>query len=233
MSRFIAVVAAFVVTFALCQRASATPSQPHDDGAATTPTSKHGSAVDDVHVSGGPGFSRDNVLGGALVHSLTAGYRYGYFEPALVADLGARPFGGTYAAVGVSLGAVLQTDAGYRFSLRGVIGSDSYMGVDCNMFCRRGGAAATLPYAGARLGASYVFWSRGRSHLELGLEGFYGADLEKRRVRYTKTGGLLSDSTSSGERVLGGERLGAVVTVGWTFDASPISAAPRRSVASR
>lgn len=193
-----------------------------DQSPATKPRAHHGSAQQDFHFSAGPGYARDSMLGGVVAHSLTLGYRYGHFEPAIVGDFGSKVFGGSYAAVGMSLGAVLQTESGTRYTLRGLIGSDSYVGVDCGLFCQSGGASATLPYAGAHASVSHVFWSRGAAHLELGLEGFYGRDLDSQRVEYTTTGGLFGPTTTRDSMRLGGERVGVVATVGLTFDTAPV-----------
>lgn len=194
---------------------------PRDSAPVEVEQARHGSANQDFHLSAGPGFAHDAVLGNVLAHSLTLGYRYGWFEPAIVGNFGSAVFGGSYASVGMALGGTLQTDSGARFGLRGVIGSDSYASVGCDLFCQRGGASATLPYAAVHASASYVFWARGRTHLELGIEGFYGHDLGKERVSYTTVGGLFGPTTSTAERTLGGERIGAFATVGLTYDAVP------------
>ncbi len=208
---------AFAVTlFAAAPALAADPAQ--DVGQPERAGQRHGSAAQDFHFNAGPGWARDEVLGNVVAHSLTLGYRYGHFEPAIVGNFGTKVFGGSYAALGMSLGAVVQTDTGPRFTLRGVLGSDSYSGVGCELFCQSGGASATLPYAAVHAGVSHVFWARGKTHLELGFEGFYGRDLAKERVEYSTTGGLFGPTTATGERSLGGQRIGVVATVGLTFD---------------
>ncbi|GMV19262.1 MAG: hypothetical protein AMXMBFR56_74860 [Polyangiaceae bacterium] len=208
---------AFALTFSAATSAlAAEPAR--DAGQPERPDQRHGSANQDFHFNAGPGWARDEVLGNVVAHSLTLGYRYGYFEPAIVGNFGTKLFGGSYAALGMSLGAVVQSELGPRFTLRGVVGSDSYSGVGCDLFCQRGGASATLPYAAVHAGASHVFWARGKTHLELGFEGFYGRDLERQRVEYSTTGGLFGPTTTTGERLLGGQRVGVVATVGLTFD---------------
>jgi len=190
------------------------------DGGAPT---RQRASKQDVHVAAGPGYAHDAVLGDVVAQSLVVGYRYRWFEPAIVGDFGTPVRGGGYAALGMSLGAVLQTDGGARFGLRGVIGSDSYAGLGCETFCSRG-AAATLPYAAAHMSASYVFPSTGRLHLELGVDTFYGHDLARARVAYVTNGGPLGPTALTEERTLGGQRLGVTATVGLTFDTSSSAA---------
>lgn len=187
----------------------------------------------EFHVVGGPGWARDQVLGDVVTQSLALGFRYGWFEPAIVANAGTPIFGGGYASVAMSVGAVIETDDANRFTLRGALGSDSYSGVGCGLFCQSGGASATLPYAGVHVAASHVFGASGRTHLELGLEGFYGRDLARERVDYTTTGGLFGTSTSEDSRTLGGQRVGALLTVGLTYDVAERRSASSNSAVAR
>ena len=211
-------VGAFLVALATPAIASAQESPALDRGS----NRSHGPDAQDFHFSGGFGWSRDSTLNDALAHSVTVGYRWRFFDAGLVGDFGTRVFGGSYAMTGVTLGAVMQTESGQRFSLGGVLGSDAYVGVGCELFCQSGGASATLPYAGLRASASHVFRSRSSVHFELGVSGFWGRDLETQAVTYTTTGGLLLSGESAPQtQTLGGQRIGAVATVGLTWDTAP------------
>jgi hypothetical protein len=185
----------------------------------------HGAEAQDLHFSGGFGWSQDTTLQNAVAHSLSVGYRWRFFDAGLVGDFGTRGFGGSYAMTGVTLGATLQTDSGERFTLGGVLGSDAYVNVGCDLFCQNGGgASAPLPYAGLRASASHVFPSRSSVHLELGVSGFWGRDLETQSVSITPTDSLLAPSEPE-TRTLGGQRIGAIATVGLTWDTGPRPAA--------
>ncbi len=198
--------------------ASQASAQEADQGEHELKTEKHGPGASDFHFSGGPGWSHDSALGDVVTQSLGVGYRLGPFEPGLAGDVGTM-LNGSYFMLGASAGAVLQTESGVRLTTAAVFGADLYSSVGCGLFCKSGGASATLPYAGGRASVSYVFGSRSRKHLELGVMGFYGRDLTKETVSYSIRGGLLdSNSVSTGQRTLGGERVGAVFVVGITLD---------------
>jgi hypothetical protein len=195
--------------------------EPRDerDASKQRPSERQGPGERDFHFQGGIGASNDDDIGGAFVQDLLASYRFRHLEAGAFATFGTDVFGPGYATYGVAIGPVLQTASGLRGSLLAQIGADSYTSVGCGLFCERGGASATVPYAGAKLSLSHVFSARGRTHLELGVSGFYGSDLERKEVRYTTTGGLFTPGqTSEQTRTLGGERVGGTVNAGLTFD---------------
>jgi hypothetical protein len=192
---------------------------PDSDSVTKRSSPRHGAGERDLHFQGGIGYSSDDELDGAVVQDLLASVRFGYIEAGLFGTFGSELFGPTYAAYGVAAGPVVQTDSGIRAGLLGELGGDSYSSVDCSLFCEGGGASATLPYAGARLSMSSVFKAGGRAHLELGMMGFYGRDLEQREVDYTTTGGLFSSGeVSEHTTTIGGERVGATLNAGLTVD---------------
>ncbi len=76
-----------------------------------------------------------------------------------------------------------------------------------------------LPFAGARLGVSYLF-IRSKNHMELGLMGLYEDDLGRKDVRVDYW-----EDTWNGEPIdltathtVGTSRFGALLTLGYTRD---------------
>jgi hypothetical protein len=197
----------FGFAFLLSLPASA---QPKDRGVEDERSDeKHGPGVSDFHFNGGFGWSRDTTLGDSVVHSMTAGYRWRFVDVGVTADLGNPIEQGGYAAITAAIGPTLQLDNGLRFGLLASAGVDHYYRMGCGIYCSTG-ASGTLPYTGARVSAAYVLPAGGNAHLELGVAGFAGTDLGKQTV-----------ASDAGEQKLGGSRVGAVFTVGMTFDTQP------------
>ena len=175
----------------------------------------------DFRVNAGLGAFSGDTLDGGVMSALLATYRVGPVEVGGTLEGGSEVLGGGYSMVGAVAGPVWRSDFGLRVELLGVLGQDHYSGVGCGLFCSGGGASATLPYGGARAGASYAFGRR-RAHFELGGSVFYGTDLEKQHVEYTTTGGLdlwgNGDNVNEDEMTLGGERMGGMLTLGLVVD---------------
>jgi hypothetical protein len=155
---------------------------------------------------------------GAIL-GIHARYRMGLFEVGGFGEVGSQ-FIGHYVGLGATAGLAWRTSFGLRLAAGGAFGLHGYQDVGAGFLSSDPGADGITPFAGARVGASYVF-GRGENHLELGMMGLYDGDL----IRRTVTTQYMEESWFSGEQyettsthTVGTDRFGALVTVGWTRD---------------
>ncbi|HEY4157923.1 MAG TPA: hypothetical protein VGM29_07490 [Polyangiaceae bacterium] len=180
-------------------------------------------APGDVRVLGALGLfgEWDHNAGAEL--SLLTSVRYGFLEGGLLAEHGGALWDGSYGLIGGAFGPVYQAAGGFRLELLGVVGVSSYSGMGCGLFCEDGGASATLPWVGARLGTTYVFSRHRSQHFEIGGALTVGSDAERKSVTYTTTNTDLLDSnthTESDTARLGGSRITLEFVFGFVFDLS-------------
>ncbi len=95
-----------------------------------------------------------------------------------------------YAMLAGDTGFSWVTESGFRLDVLGALGANHYSGAGRGFMSSDPGASATLPSAGARVIAGYMFL-KGTAHLELAARGFFDDDLTRRTVSYdyTETGG--------------------------------------------
>ncbi|MDI3290252.1 hypothetical protein [Polyangium sp. 15x6] len=171
----------------------------------------------DVRVGGYAGLFSAYELG--AMAGIHVQYRLGMFEVGGFGE-GGTEFMSQYAGFGATGGLAWRAPFGLRLTASAVLGLHAYQNVGARIFSQDPGADGTIPFAGARIGASYVF-GRGPNHVEVGLMGLYEGDLYHSRVttHYTAVDWDHGDSTEeTSMHTLGTDRLGALVTVGWTRD---------------
>ncbi|TKC95861.1 hypothetical protein [Polyangium fumosum] len=159
------------------------------------------------------GYNRGGLLG------IQARYRLGLFEAGGFAEVGTEAFT-HYAGFGATAGLAWRTSFGLRLAASGALGLHAYENVGARFLSADPGADGTTPFAGARVGASYIFGRR-QNHVELGLMGVYEGDLTRSTVTTYYTQEDWFDDTPramTSTHTLGTHRFGALVTVGWTRD---------------
>ncbi|HVK70840.1 MAG TPA: hypothetical protein VM694_40575 [Polyangium sp.] len=173
--------------------------------------------------------SRDVVVGaytglfdaynrGGLV-GIHARYRLGLFEAGGFAEVGTEGFT-YYTGFGATAGLAWRTPFGLRLVAGGALGIHAYENVGAGFLSADPGADGTTPFAGARVGASYIF-GRSQNHVELGLMGSYDGDLTRSTVTtyYMQEDWLDGNPRAmTSTHTIGTHRFGALVTVGWTRD---------------
>ena len=199
-----------------CARAHA------DDRASSAQSVTPYSAKQDLSVNLSTGiFEADPKDGGFLLNG-TLLHRIGYLEYGLDGTYGDAVLSYEYEQLAGAGGLAWQTPIGLRLEALGEFGGTYYRHVGTELFSSNPGAYGLVPTARARGGVSYVFVPRGPAHVSLGLWGYGEDDLERKdtSVTYTETAGFgnVTPRTTTANERLGAARLGAMVSLGGTFD---------------
>ncbi|MDC3961860.1 hypothetical protein [Polyangium jinanense] len=171
----------------------------------------------DVRVGGYAGVFSAYERGATV--GIHAQYRLGLFEVGGFGE-GGTEFMSQYAGFGATAGLAWRAPFGLRLTACGALGLHAYQNVGARILSPDPGADGTTAFAGARVGASYVF-GRGPNHVEVGMMGLYEGDLVRTTVttHYQEVDWLDGNSReATSTHTVGTDRFGALVTVGWTRD---------------
>lgn len=173
-----------------------------------------------VNVSGSLLMGGSN--GGAVL-GVTVLTRIGTFDVGAEGILAVTLFDYSYGGLAGDAGVAWQSTSGFRLDAFGALGVHGYGGVGRGFLSSDPGASATLPFAGARLLAGYVF-GEGPAHFELGLLGFCDDDLTRKTVSYDYVehglfgGGGGPDFVEHATHTVGTSRVGAALTLTFSYD---------------
>jgi hypothetical protein len=144
--------------------------------------------------------------------------RFHWLALGLNADTGG--FITSVSSVGGLAGLALRADSGLRFDLLGAAGVHSYRGWGASLLGDDPGAAARLPYAGAKARLAYVI-GHSSAHVTAGIDFGLDTDLERahRQYQYESTGWLFGGtSVQTASHTVGGTCLSGSVFLGGVLD---------------
>ncbi|HMJ16029.1 MAG TPA: hypothetical protein VK524_31650 [Polyangiaceae bacterium] len=175
----------------------------------------------DIHFAGHlGGYSTPSDEGGVVLGT-TAKIRSGILVGGALFETGGGLLSDSFMGAAALAGVSARLPQRLRFELLGAVGYHHYEDVGKDwLFGSNPGASGGMPYAGGRVGASYLFGKR-TGHFELGLYANYDHDLERERVRYSYYEGAWlfgGEGEVTSEQTIGMSRFGMGVELGGTHD---------------
>jgi hypothetical protein len=153
--------------------------------------------------------------------------RYRFVQGGALLEYGGQVFGDNMIAAAAAGGLCVMPASDVRIDMLGVLGARRYMGVGAGFLDDDPGASATLGYAGALWGVSYVFGSANttrRYRASFGARAGFDADLARVDVDYSYEDdswdifGPTEPEIVMRHRVLGATRVFIALHYGVVFD---------------